>query len=122
MNVQLGELPSQEQLTQSRGNNAPSQSFDKLGLSVQTFTKDMAEQLGYSANGDGVVVTEVKSGSIAAEAGMRSGILIRQVNRQPVRSAQEFKAAMEKASQDGSVLLLVKDQNFSRYITLKWNN
>jgi serine protease Do len=122
VNVQLGELPSQEQLTHSRGNNDSAQSFDKLGLTVQTLTEDMANQLGYEASEGGVVVTDVQPSSIAADSGIRAGSLIRQVNRQPVRSAEEFKKAINKASQDGSVLLLIKDHNFSRYVALKWSN
>ncbi|MDA1053727.1 MAG: DegQ family serine endoprotease [Planctomycetota bacterium] len=121
LSVQLGELPSQEQLARSPS-QVPLQSYDKLGLSVQALTKEMAEQLGYSGNDTGVVVTEVQPGSVAANAGIHSGTLLRQVNRQPVQSTEEFKQALEKASQDGSVLLLIKDENFSRYVTLKWNN
>ncbi|KHE91812.1 MAG: hypothetical protein K8F52_12040 [Candidatus Scalindua rubra] len=57
----------------------------------------MAKQFG-AKEGEGVVVTEVKPGSIAAE----------------------FKSAVEKSSSDRTVLLLLKSGNMQQYVVLSW--
>ena len=69
----------------------------KLGIEVSNLTADVAEKLGVKA-GEGVVITEVRNGSPAALAGLGTGMVIVQVNRQPVKSVEEFHAAMEKQS------------------------
>lgn len=116
--VTLGELPSQEQLAK---NGAPQEeSLDKLGMAVQTLTPELAEQLGYTDQEKGVVVSKVARGSLAQQVGMRPGVLILEVNRQPVETVEAFKRALEPSLEKGVVLLLVKDQTGSRFITLKW--
>lgn len=47
----------------------PAQSTEELGLTVQTLTPQLAEQFKAKA-GEGVVVTEVRPGSIAAMAAL----------------------------------------------------
>jgi len=92
---------------------------DELGLTVQTLTPDLAEQLDVEA-GEGVVVTEVQSGSIAARAGIDPGTLILQVNRKSVNSAAEFNDAIKEAGEAKRVLLLVRKDKMQRYLALSW--
>ncbi|NCA71017.1 MAG: Do family serine endopeptidase [Sphingobacteriia bacterium] len=94
-------------------------SSDELGLSVQTVTPALAEQLGIPA-GEGVVVTEVTPGSIAASAGIEVGTLILQVNRQWVTTAEELQQAIKNARESGRVLLLVRKDEMQRYVVLSW--
>ena len=54
-----------------------------LGFSVQNISPALAEQFD-AKPGDGVVVTEVKRGSLASMAGLEVGTVIHQVNRQKV--------------------------------------
>ena len=62
-------------------------------------------------------MTQVDPNSEAYQAGVRRGMLIRQVNRQDVSSTQEFRQALEQAESTKRVLLLVQDQQATRYIT-----
>jgi len=118
ISVKLGELPTQEELAK---NGAPhEESLDNLGLAVQNLTPELAERLGYSDQDKGVVVSRVARESLAALSGMRPGVLILEVNRQPVDTVEAFKKALDSSRQQGVVLLLVKDQAGSRFITLKW--
>jgi serine protease Do len=89
-----------------------------LGLAVQTITADLAKQLGIKA-GKGVVVTEVAPGSVAMMAGISRGSVILEVNRKAVNSATEFDQAV-KNSANNKVLLLVRDDEVSRYVVLSW--
>ncbi|MDR4503932.1 MAG: DegQ family serine endoprotease [Candidatus Scalindua sp.] len=114
LTITIGKLTKDKLIAQS-----PAQSTEQLGLTVQTLTPQLAEQFGAKED-EGVVVTEVKPGSIAAMAGIRSGTVIMQVDRKPVKSAAEFKSAVEKSSSDKSVLLLIQRGEIQQYIVLSW--
>ncbi len=91
---------------------------ETLGMSLQTLTKELAPRLGYE-DLSGVVVMEVKPGSLAAEAGIRAGTLIMEVNRKPVRNVKEFNEAIEKSKGDGKALLRVRDEDWTRLLMLR---
>ena len=114
LDVKIGKL-SEEKLIAS----GPTQSADELGLTVQTLTSELAQQFNVK-EGEGVVVTAVKPGSIAATAGLQVGTVILQVNHEPVNSAGEFKRFIKKNGKDKHVLLLIKHSNMQRFIALKW--
>jgi serine protease Do len=79
---------------------------EQLGLAVQTLTEELAQRLGYE-NLSGVVISEIQSGSLAEEYGLQPGMLITEVNRDPVRNVRQFKEALTKAQSGGKVLLRV---------------
>ncbi len=93
-----------------------SSASDQLGLTVQTITADLARQFGVKA-GQGVIVTEVAPGSVATMAGISRGSVILEVNRKAVKTAAEFNQAV-KNSANNKVLLLVRDNDVSRYVVL----
>jgi serine protease Do len=92
---------------------------DELGIIVQTITPDLSEQFEVRP-GEGVVVTRVEQGSIAAMAGIHPGVVILQANRMPVNSAADFKKAVEQSAKEQRVLLLINDRGMSRYVVLNW--
>ncbi len=95
VNVTLAERPKERQ-EPSRAPEAPEgQTSEKLGLSVQDLTPDIAKQLGYEKE-KGVLVADVASGSPAEDAGLQRGDLIKEVNREPVGSVPEFERAIRK--------------------------
>ena len=67
-----------------RGGGAPEAS-GRFGLSVEPLTPETARERGVSAK-SGVLVAEVAPGSRAADAGLRPGDVIEQVDRKPVTS------------------------------------
>jgi serine protease Do len=59
-----------------------------------------------------VVVTRVEPGSPAANAGIQTGDVIREVNRKPVKDADDFVQKVEKAKdQDNMLLFLQRGQS-----------
>jgi serine protease Do len=92
--------------------------YQKLGLSVQDLTPDLADQLGYQ-NDQGVVVTDVAAGSPADEAGLQSGDLIKEVNRVKVRTVQEFKAAVGQLKSGTSTALLVRRGDMTFFVAIQ---
>lgn len=78
-----------------------------LGITVQNLTPEIAKGLGLKKD-TGVVVTDVEPGSPAADAGIRTGDVIREVNRNPVKDAQDFVQKIEKAKDQENVLLFLQ--------------
>jgi len=78
-----------------------------LGITVQNLTPEIARELGLKKSG-GVVVAQVESGSPADEAGIQNGDVIREVNRKPVKNADDFLQSIEKNKGQGNILLFVQ--------------
>jgi len=99
--------------------NSPKQSSEELGLRVQTLSSGLAKQFNLK-QGTGVVVTNVKRGSIAEMAGIKTGTLILEVDRNPIKNAAEFYLAIEKTSADKKALLLIQRDNRQQYLVIRW--
>jgi serine protease Do len=78
-----------------------------LGIGVQNITPEMARHLRLKSE-TGVVVTRVESGSPAADAGIQTGDIIREVNRTPVKSVEDLVQKLEQAKDQNNILLLVQ--------------
>ncbi|HWH76371.1 MAG TPA: PDZ domain-containing protein, partial [Candidatus Binatus sp.] len=89
-----------------------------LGLTVQPLTPQLAENLGLE-RADGLVVTAVTPGSAADEAGLRSGDVVSEINRRPVRNLGDYSREMARAEKAKSVLFLVKRGQNSVFLALK---
>lgn len=95
-----------------------SEAREELGLTVQALTDDLARRLGYEDLA-GVVVSEVKSGSAAGKKGITPGMLIMEVNREPVKNPKEFHKAIEKGAKRGTYLLRMHNGQNSFLIGLR---
>ena len=89
-----------------------------LGVSVSPLTPELASQLRAPKDAHGVVVEEVNPDGRAASAGIQSGDIIQEVNRQPVRSVDDLKAALKKSS-DKPTLLLINRQGNDIFLTVR---
>lgn len=88
------------------------------GLSVQNLTSSLADQLGLPPGSKGVVVTAVDPTSPAAQADVRRGDVILQVDHVPVQNVEEYnKALAGKANQP--ILLLISRGGESSYIVIQ---
>jgi serine protease Do len=86
-------------------------SHKSLGITVQNLTPEIAKGLGLEKD-TGIVVSRVEPGSPAANAGIQTGDVIREVNRKPVKDVEDFVQKVEKAKvQDNVLLLLQRGQN-----------
>jgi serine protease Do len=88
------------------------------GMSVEPLTRETARQLGVEATA-GVVVREVQESGRAAEAGLRSGDVIEQVDGKAVQSAEALQSALKNG--DRPALLLVHRGATSVFVTLERN-
>jgi len=114
LNVTIGKLSQHEEPVLS--DDQPS---EELGLAIQNITPYLAEKFGVKL-GQGVLITEVKTGSVADMANIKVGSVILQVNRINIKNVNEFTQALKKSSKDKSVLLLLQTDNRQRYLVLSW--
>lgn len=94
--------------------------FTQLGMDAQNLTPDLAEQLQMPSSG--VVITSVKRGGPAAEAGLSPGMVITRAGNQTVKNTSDLMKTLENAEKDGRILLLVRisdgRSNVSRFVTV----
>ena len=100
MAVQLGELPTTEAAVKHEGNSSESSALS--GVSVENLDASSAHDLGLPPNTQGVVVTGVSPSSEAAEAGLRKGDVIQEVNRQSVKTTSDFERAVRSSKEEPS--------------------
>ena len=112
--VKLDAMPT-EQASKSEDKSDGSANSALSGVSVDNLDAQSASDLGLSPNTKGVVVTNVDPSSEAAEAGLRRGDVIQEVNRQPVKNTSDFERAM-RSSKD-KPLLLVNRNGSTMYLT-----
>jgi Do/DeqQ family serine protease len=111
--VTLGELPDSQARARLSGRN---ESRPLAGVQVDELTPQLARQLGLPANTFGVVVTAVEPDAPAAQAGLRRGDVIQEVNRQRVANV----AAFERAVRDsGPVVLLVNRGGSTMFLVIE---
>jgi serine protease Do len=104
----LGTMPTEQAAAKPEDNGNRSGSSALSGVSVENLNAESASDLGVSPNTKGVVVTNVDPASEAAEAGLRRGDIIQEVNRHPVRNTSEFEQALH-SSKDKPLLLVNRD-------------
>ena len=109
--ITVGELKDKEVV-------ASSDQESELGLTVQPLTPDMAQSLGLE-RAEGLVVASVKPGSAADEAGLRSGDVITQINRRPVKNLADYNREISRTEKSKSVLFLVRRGESSVFLALK---
>ncbi len=108
--VKIGEMKGEEVLAES--------SQGDLGMTVQPVTPAMAESLGLERP-EGLIVSSIKPGSAADEAGLRRGDVIMQVNRRPVRDLADYKREISRSEDRKSILFLIKRDRRSLFLALK---
>jgi len=91
---------------------------EELGMTVRDLTDELAAQAGVEGE-EGVLVTSVEPGGVAWRAGIRGGILIVSVNRKPVAFVREFESALAEADKNKAILMRIRGQEISRYVTLR---
>ena len=113
LNAELGDSS-----TELRSFKTPSETLEQLGLVIQNLTDDLAERYGFEGQ-TGVLITRVEPDSQAASKGITSGMLIVEVNREPVKNTKEFNEAIGKAAEAGTVMLLINDGRYYHLVVLK---
>ncbi|HPG26679.1 MAG TPA: DegQ family serine endoprotease [Myxococcota bacterium] len=113
LRVRIGRLDDPEVVAAS---NTAGDGAQAYGLQAQDLTPQLAERLGLEET-EGVIVTDVDPNGPAAEAGIRRGDLIVEVDRKPVRSARDLAKRLGDGG-DG-VLVLVRRGDSTLFVPLQ---
>jgi len=111
--IKIAELKEEETAQAGTG------TAEDLGLTVQTLTPEVAETLGLDRGLKGVVVTQVDAGGPAADAGLRRGDVILEVNRTPVKDVDAYRKALKSSGKGKSVLFLVRRGDNTIFLAVK---
>jgi serine protease Do len=115
--VQLGEFPVKEERA-SLNNNGSSVETALKGVSVENLTPQAAQELKIPPSTKGVIVDNVDQASAAAEAGLKEGDVIQQVNHHAVTNVGEFTQAVKSTTKDNPILLLVNRQGNTMFLAV----
>jgi serine protease Do len=114
--VAVGEMPETTQVAkaQTEGMDHP-----LAGLAVQDLDRNTAQELGLKAKLQGVVVMSVEPDSAAERAGLMPGDIIREINKQPVKSTKDYNRVASELAKSDQVLLLINRRGASLYLSAK---
>jgi serine protease Do len=114
--VTVKELPGTEKLAKA-GKHHDEDNGTLNGVTVGDLDGAARQQLELPGHIKGVVVTEVAPDSAAAEAGLRPGDIIQEINRKPVKSAEEA-VQMTENVKDKKTLLRVWRNGGSHFVVV----
>ena len=118
--VTLKSLPESRTAKTTEKNN-PKRQEALAGVGVADLDQSIRRELNIPANIQGAVVTEVNPNSASYEAGLRNGDVITEINRQPIRNAQDAIDNTNKANAD-QTLVKVWSKGGSHYLTVDESN
>jgi serine protease Do len=112
LTLRVGDLP--EVSAPQRAEEHAETELDDLGMVITDLTLALASRLEMPLTTRGVVITEVFPDGLAQQAGLASGDVIQEVNRQVVRSVQDLRGRLEHAT-DASLVFLVNRRGTTWY-------
>ena len=125
LNVVLGELELAEKenlITKSSGSKkSKSKTFEKLGFVAEELSKSNIEKFKLKKIKSGIIISSVKEGSAAQEAGLLPGMVIVRVGQIEVNSIDVIEDAIKNAIKQKrkAILLLVKVESGTRFVALE---
>jgi serine protease Do len=112
ISLEVGTMPEEGQKIISP------QKENDWGITVQELTPQLAQQLGLDPGTSGVVISDIAEGSPAADAGLRSGDLITEVNHEGINNLNDYQQALKQVKKNTNLLLLVKRGSGAFYAVL----
>lgn len=113
LTAKIGELDEDNEPTIA---SSSGKSTENQGLRVANLTKKQKQDHDID---HGVIVTAVKSGSKAADAGFRNGDIIINIANQEIRNTRDFKKAIKAVNDKKPIAVLVLRQGRSLFIPLQ---
>jgi len=89
------------------------------GVTVGDVNGETRKKFDLPESTKGVVITEIDPDSPSAEAGLKAGDVIHEINREPVTSAKQAVEMSEKVKKEKKVLLRVSTKGSSRYVVVE---
>jgi serine protease Do len=115
--VKVGELPAERADNGNLPEGSVQPAKEKWGLQLRDLNPELANQLHLQSD-KGVAVVGVKSGSKAEEAGIQTGDVILEVNRQPITSVNDAMKKLDGSKDKDHLLLYVQRGASKLYVPL----
>ena len=114
--VTIGEQPDSTKVAKVESGETD---YAFAGVAVQDLDRETAKELGVKGKAQGVVVTGVEPESSAEKAGVMRGDVIREINRQPVKSVKEFEKVSSGLKKGENVLILIDRRGNALFLSAK---
>lgn len=105
------------ELAEERKAPVISEETPDLGFSVDEITPEIARHFGLSDT-KGIVVTTVKEGTPAAEAGLMPGDVILEIDNVKVSDIDQFNRKIVTYKAGDTMLFLIKRQGITHFVTV----
>lgn len=89
-----------------------------FGMILEEVTPELAKQYNLPVSG-GLIIVKVESDSPAAEADLRNGDIILEVDQTPVKNIAAFVSIMQRYKNGDTVLFLINREGSTIFVTLK---
>jgi serine protease Do len=116
LDLTVKELPGSEVASKSRDANSDESSDALNGVAVSDIDAAARQQFKLAEDVKGAIITDVKRDSASYEAGLRPGDVIQEINRKPVKNAEDAVKLTENAKD--RTLVRVWSKGGSRYIVV----
>ncbi|MCD5415738.1 PDZ domain-containing protein [Candidatus Bipolaricaulota bacterium] len=114
----LAERPRPERLyVDATPDRQERETLAKFGLIVGPISPALAQQLGLHST-QGVVIIEVVPGTQADRAGLRTGDLIREIDRQRIDSVDHWNALVAETAEDAAMMFTILRDGRMHFVTL----
>jgi serine protease Do len=118
LSVKLGRL--EDNIASSQPSRQRTKKVEFAGMTLSNLEREVAEQFGIDQNIKGVVIVDVKAGSVGEDKGLKKGDVIIQINRIKISSTDELYKLNEEAKKANktSILMLILRNGMRRFIGL----
>ncbi len=89
-----------------------------LGVVVQEVTPGIQRRFNLESS-TGVVITRVERGSLASNAGLRTGDLVVEINKRSIKDLSDYRSAVDSLKPGKTALILVRRGSNTIYVALK---
>jgi len=95
--------------------NMPYKKQETFGIQVSDLTPEIANRLNLQET-EGVVVTDVQSGSQGDDKGVQARDIIKEINHQSINSVNDYNNAINKVKKGETVSMFIKRANAGFFV------
>lgn len=110
--VRLGKRPDQIADNQSLGLNQ----YDDFGFMFKPVDNEIAQRLGYPMGIKGLIVSQIKPNTLAAQSGVRVGDLLVEINHNKIKTVADYSGALNKIQKGDTAHLLFRRGNSQVFV------
>ena len=118
LSVKLGRL--EDNMAKKRPSRQQKKELEFAGMVISDLDVELASRFNIDKEVVGVIILDVKVGSLAAEKGLRKGDVIIQVDQVKVENTSQISKLNNKAKSEGrsSILMLILRDGLRRFVGL----